>query len=322
MVLSPSQRVPRRGNRALGFLIALCLWFPLSAGAQKASAERTRERTAETTLTEAKWSEEEITKGLIWRRDRFENLFGSKQSINILDVDLNRGDLRISFAWANSRRQPVSSMAERAGAIAAVNGTFFDKERGRSLCFLRVNGTTIAPGSRGAFDVDAGALTVSAGGETRIAPRPDGGWKVLETELHAMAAKPLLIHNGEPAKMAETSLVTQRHPRTAVGLTKDNHLLLVAVDGRMSAAAGMSCRELTRTMLALGCREALNLDGGGSTTMWIRGKPRDGVVNKPSGDGTLFHWGARPCANAVVVFRSSPEKEALPASQVRQPREE
>ncbi|HUT23687.1 MAG TPA: phosphodiester glycosidase family protein [Sumerlaeia bacterium] len=317
--MTPSRRLrnPGQGKCALGFLAALCVLLSLSAVARRAT-----EQTAEATLTEARWSEEEIAKGLIWRRHRFEDLFDSKQSINILDVDLNRGDLRISFAWADSGTEPVSSMAERAGAIAAVNGTFFDREKGRSLCFLRVNGTTIAPGSRGTFDVDAGVLTVGPSGETRVVPRPEGGWKALEPNLHAMAAKPLLVHDGEPARMAETRFVRQRHPRTAVGLTKDNHLLLVVVDGRTSSAAGMSCHELTRTMLALGCREALNLDGGGSTTMWIRGKPHEGVVNCPSDNGTFDHLGARSCANAVVVSRPTPEKEALPASQTRRSREE
>jgi uncharacterized protein (TIGR03382 family) len=74
-----------------------------------------------------------------------------------------------------------------------------------------------------------------------------------------------------------------RNPRTAVGLSQDGHTLwMVVVDGRSTISAGMTCTELASLMKGLGAYKAINLDGGGSTTMYIRGS---GVVNKPS-DGT------------------------------------
>lgn len=83
-----------------------------------------------------------------------------------------------------------------------------------------------------------------------------------------------------------------RHPRTAMGLTRDRRtFLLVAVDGRSSRSAGMYGTELARLMELLGAYQAFNLDGGGSTTFWQRGV---GVRNRPS-DGTeravANHWG-------------------------------
>ncbi len=86
---------------------------------------------------------------------------------------------------------------------------------------------------------------------------------------------------------------TVRHPRTAVGFSKDSSTLyLVTVDGRRESDSGMSLMELADTMLKLGVYDAVNLDGGGSTTMVIR----DHVVNHPSDKE-----GERPVGNALLV---------------------
>ena len=80
-----------------------------------------------------------------------------------------------------------------------------------------------------------------------------------------------------------------RHPRTAVALTEDGHFLMVAVDGRRPGSSeGMSARELTRFLERhFHPQYALNLDGGGSTTLCVRGEgdPETHVVNTPSGKG-------------------------------------
>jgi len=88
-----------------------------------------------------------------------------------------------------------------------------------------------------------------------------------------------------------------RHPRTAVGWRRDGTLLLLTVDGRQPPYSdGMSLGELADLMLRLGAVDALNLDGGGSTAMIVRGR----VVNRPSDPG-----GERANANALVVLAPS-----------------
>ena len=84
-----------------------------------------------------------------------------------------------------------------------------------------------------------------------------------------------------------------RHPRTAIGFSRDSSkVFLVAVDGRRESGVGMSLTELSRLMLTLGAFEAMNLDGGGSTTMVVNGE----VVNSPS-DKT----GERAVGSALLV---------------------
>jgi phosphodiester glycosidase len=92
----------------------------------------------------------------------------------------------------------------------------------------------------------------------------------------------------------QPSFSTTRHPRTAIASLPGNKALLVVVDGRQPAlSVGMSLDELARLMIELGAVEAINLDGGGSSTMTIDGK----VVNHPS-DVT----GERPVSDAILVL--------------------
>lgn len=87
-----------------------------------------------------------------------------------------------------------------------------------------------------------------------------------------------------------------RHPRTAIGYN-DKQIILAMVDGRQPGwSIGMTLSELACLMQELGCTDALNLDGGGSTTAWVRGK----VVNRPS-DGR-----ERLIANGVLVRSLAP----------------
>ncbi|MCI0513628.1 phosphodiester glycosidase family protein [candidate division KSB1 bacterium] len=111
---------------------------------------------------------------------------------------------------------------------------------------------------------------------------------------------PRLIRDGNlsielQAEGIPASFATTRHPRTAIGYHQSGQrLFLVTVDGRQPAhSVGMTLDELARFLLSLGCYQALNLDGGGSTTMVIANK----VVNSPS-DAT----GERAVANSLLIL--------------------
>jgi hypothetical protein len=124
----------------------------------------------------------------------------------------------------------------------------------------------------------------------------------------AIGGGPRIVRDGVPSIEHEqenlsTDFATDRHPRTAIGFSRDRKtVFLVTVDGRQPGhSVGMSLQELARLMssqLRLFSRsrdnahQAINLDGGGSTTMVVRQR----VVNRPS-DQT----GERPVANALLV---------------------
>ncbi|MFN2372766.1 MAG: phosphodiester glycosidase family protein [Cyclonatronaceae bacterium] len=90
------------------------------------------------------------------------------------------------------------------------------------------------------------------------------------------------------------AFITTRHPRTAVGISENrDRIFLVTVDGRQQTSTGMSLYELASLMVDLGAWHALNLDGGGSTTLVTGTK----VANLPS-DPT----GERPVSNAIIIL--------------------
>jgi exopolysaccharide biosynthesis protein len=113
---------------------------------------------------------------------------------------------------------------------------------------------------------------------------------------------PQLIKNGRVEITAQAEkigekFVTDRHPRTAIAKLKSGKILFVTVDGRQpGTSAGMSLAELAELLVEFGAAEAMNLDGGGSTTMVVGGK----LVNSPS-DQT----GERPVSDSFLVVPKS-----------------
>ncbi len=120
----------------------------------------------------------------------------------------------------------------------------------------------------------------------------------------AVGGTPRLLSNGKvdiniEEERINRNFATDKHPRTAVGFDKaKTTLYLVAVDGRQPLVSiGINLYSLAEYLRELGADEAINLDGGGSTTMWIRGE----VTNKPSDRG-----GSRTVSNSILVISTQP----------------
>ena len=103
---------------------------------------------------------------------------------------------------------------------------------------------------------------------------------------HIISGGPYLIKNNQVyVDVAEQKLnsITGRNPRTAIGLTENKNVVLVTVDGREESSIGMTLTELAKFMKEIGCVEAMNLDGGGSSVMYVNGS----IVNNPSIKGGI-----------------------------------
>ena len=120
-----------------------------------------------------------------------------------------------------------------------------------------------------------------------------------------VAGVPQLIKNGKieitwEQEKSNKSFVETKHPRTAVAKLKDGKFLMVTVDGRQpNFSVGMNLQELAEFLLELGAVDAMNLDGGGSTTMFLDGK----IVNKPSDKE-----GERKVSDAILVTPRAKKK--------------
>jgi exopolysaccharide biosynthesis protein len=132
-----------------------------------------------------------------------------------------------------------------------------------------------------------------------LLPDPEHDWDRTE---YIVSGGPLLLWRSNRIEDPQVESISRvfclaRHPRTAVGVREDGTLLFVTVDGRRpEESVGMSLPELTDLMIELGAVSAINLDGGGSTTMVIDGK----VVNRPSGGE------ARRNADAILLYPKQP----------------
>ena len=125
--------------------------------------------------------------------------------------------------------------------------------------------------------------------------------------LEALGGRPLLLRDSTVVAKVDTeggaAFATARHPRTAVGIARGGRrLLLVVVDGRRRGYSdGMTLRELADLMRGLGARDAINLDGGGSTTLVYADPDSSGrlrIANRPSDPA-----GERTVGNALAIVR-------------------
>ena len=115
---------------------------------------------------------------------------------------------------------------------------------------------------------------------------------------HIISGGPYLVKNGDiyvDMTAQKLGSVGGRNPRTAIGYTKNNNLIMLTADGREGASVGLTLNELASLMKELGCVNAMNLDGGGSTVMYINGK----VVNKPAVQGGI------PLSHTLMVKKIS-----------------
>lgn len=244
------------------------------------------------------WSVEEISKDVTVKQFHFDSLFGSKQFITLMDINLN-GNVAVDIPFVTEGFVKTSEFAEKGNAIVAVNGSFFDTKIGGSTVFLRSNGKLINQTREkfNSFRENAGLAIENKSKVKILQKRNAEEWENLEAET-LLTSGPRLITDGLIVIQEDNPFNNNRHPRTAVGITLDNHLIMVVVDGRSSDSYGMTTGELAEVMYSLGCIDAMNLDGGGSSTAWSRGK---GVVNHPSDNKIFDNKGERGVANAIIV---------------------
>jgi MYXO-CTERM domain-containing protein len=207
-----------------------------------------------------------------------------------LEIDLCASGVSVRATKSSERQRTVSSFAGLVGADAAINGDFF------SYATYATSGLAVGAGEQWPDTSDDSGFGFVVFGNDRVELKLSG------TEIAAaddwmqqlVSGRKRLVEEGVAMVADGTELCDARHPRTAAGLSQDGRTLYLAVvDGRTTLSVGMTCPELGTLMEELGAWSAINLDGGGSTTMWVGG---DGVVNSPS-DG-----GQRVVANHLGIF--------------------
>lgn len=235
-------------------------------------------------------------------------LFCSAQYLCILEIPA-RSHRRLAFAHDTTLTE-LSTLAQRNNAYAAVNGSFFDMQQGNPVCYLKIDGIAVGENTPAQDDslhrkyYQHATLLLNGGRPTLAVPDSSRVWEETLKDSNIMTAGPMLLIGGrEVPQRDDRTFVTHRHNRTALGIRPDGTTLLLVADGRFKhQAEGLSLFELQRIMRWLGCTDAINLDGGGSTTMYVHDRDHDGIVNYPSDNRRHNHEGQRPVSNAILVL--------------------
>lgn len=237
-------------------------------------------------------------------------------AVHALRLDPARVRLELALAGDTSPSlERVDAIAARHGALAAVNAGFF-LPRGRPAGLMKFDGRLVSPGPRtraavgtlpgGRVSIDSVRPTMSTllawGGvwpvpwfETRHGSSPLA-WLAADDVIGGAG---LIVKGGRAiddwsGEGVREDFRTTRHPRTLAGVDAGGRVWLIAIDGRRPGhSLGASFAALARLAAHLGLADVVNLDGGGSTTMVVRGR----IVNRPSD-----LRGPRPVSDALVVL--------------------
>ena len=254
-------------------------------------------------IVSAQWKIESPQKGIIHKYVSIPQLYQVPQSISLIEIDPGAG-LKVGVTVSDKMRE-TSRMASEQGAIAAINGSYFDMKRGNSVCFLKVDRQVVDTTTLGEFARRVtGAVSIRKGKMKIISWNRQIEKQYKGKKGIVLASGPLMLKDGRyyDWSLCEKDFIRTKHPRSAVALTKDGKILFITVDGRFPKhAGGVSIPELAHLIRILGGKDAINLDGGGSTTLWLSGAPDNGIVNYPCDNKRFDHRGERTVPNILYI---------------------
>ena len=237
------------------------------------------------------------------RSARIELADGARTMVHVAVYDASQVELRVAVLRGQARLEPWCAAR---GVEEALIGGFFVRPDGTPLGEVRTRGVARRHVPFDAPWSDVRACVHVRGGVASIAPRDE---LPAQPRGDLLQAGPMLVRDGVPVFRREddhegfregmtqfdSDITDGRYPRAALGLA-DGRMFAVACDGRGRFDAGLTLEELAALMAALGCSTALNLDGGGSTSLVSGGRLR----NRPRGGWERPEVGGRPVSTALL----------------------
>ena len=216
---------------------------------------------------------------------------------------------RLDLAFAKDSLIKTSSFAKQSNALAAINGGFFDMKAGGSVSFLVSDGKVIHENKPNVLSIGnemgTNALVIYENGKSEILPTEGANRiPILKNVEDALVTGPLLLNNSQINNLQKRPFNDLKHPRSAICIGK-KEIWLIAVDGRHKEATGLNLNELSQFLISCGCQHAINLDGGGSTTLFLNTIKFNGIVNHPSDNKKFDSEGERPVANILFIRKNN-----------------
>ena len=273
---------------------ALILWALTAVGANKRDS---------LLIIKADWKVTTTPEGLTHKQAQIKGLFNSVQSINLIEIPRS-AKMKVGIAGDEGMKR-TSQQATEKGALAAINGTYYNMVTGNSVCFYKINNQVLDTTTNGEFKSRVnGAIREVKGNIEIIDWNKEIEANYKKNKGTVLASGPIMVDNGRISDWSkcDKKFIETRHPRSAIFTKKNGTIVFLTVDGRSEGnAAGMSIPELAYLAKILGAEDAINLDGGGSTTLWLKGAPENGVLNYPSDNKLFDHKGDRSVSNIFYV---------------------
>jgi exopolysaccharide biosynthesis protein len=259
-----------------------------------------------TLVVNFKWDETTLGKGIVNKHGSIPNLYGGQQNVNIMSIDLKSNNYKAKIVFPDTCNI-TSEMAKSNKAVAAINGSYYDEETFKSTCYYRVDGKTTYYTTDKEFGRVNGAICLNKRKVDIIPWSKEIEKSYKDKKGTVLSSGPMLVYKNNVCDfswMTFPRFTEVKHPRSAIAISKDNKLWLITVDGRFKGQAeGMTIPELAHMLNVLGCKKALNLDGGRSTTLWSNVAPENGVLNKPAANKIFDSYGERNNCNTIIISK-------------------
>lgn len=223
-----------------------------------------------------------LRKGVVWKQVE-SRWHDEPRSINVVSITPSSKN-KLGIALPNALAT-TSATCKAEDALVGINASYFgDTSRG----FVRIDGVDRCAGGNYSDDryyLNNGVYVFNENQPNIKAVKNNADAATLP-DKNIQCCGPLLMVDGENIPQEKVDHCTIAHPRTVVGVTEDGCVLFVTVDGRFAGKAeGMSTEMLQELLYLMGAKHALNLDGGGSSTMYIKDR---GVVNHVCNSGSTW----------------------------------
>ena len=230
-----------------------------------------------------------------------EPVFGAMQSISVLRFKASEHRLDVIDAPAE-QSDSTSALAQKAGALAAINGSYFNVKKLTPTTYVKDAGKRkgVTEDSE-LYRVD-GMFVTNGNGMRILRCKTQASYdKYAVGYEEALGAGPILLADSREiiANWPKDKFYSNRHPRTVIGTDDNGYVYLMVIDGRFEEGIGTTISETAQIARMVGMTEALNLDGGGSSALWLEGK---GVLSHPYDNKKFDGFGQRIVPNIVVVY--------------------